>query len=253
MSTFSDRRRPPAAEAPLRQVPGFLALQQMSRLLLAERPAQGRVLVLGAGGGLERRLCRGAAGLAAAGRGPPRRWPWPSRHWAATRAWLEGYIDDAPMRFDGASCLLTCTSSMPQRLHTPRVAAPAPQPGAAGGGPHSVPQDRRAALVARYAAFAEASALPTPMAQRAIDASAERLPLLAPNRKSHCCRRPASTAWSCSTQASASSWLAGDAYGGHGDADAPSTAPPAAHPAWRRRLVLRRSSHPAPSWSGRSR
>ena len=35
-------------------MPGFLALQQMSRLLLAERvPPQGRVLVLGAGGGLE--------------------------------------------------------------------------------------------------------------------------------------------------------------------------------------------------------
>lgn len=55
MSSFSDPQAVARyAEGPLRQVPGFLALQQMSRLLLAEHvPAQGRVLVLGAGGGLE--------------------------------------------------------------------------------------------------------------------------------------------------------------------------------------------------------
>src|SRR2546427_721661 len=55
MSSFSDPQAVARyAEGPLRQVPGFAALQQMSRLLLAERvPAQGRVLVLGAGGGLE--------------------------------------------------------------------------------------------------------------------------------------------------------------------------------------------------------
>jgi tRNA (cmo5U34)-methyltransferase len=42
------------AEGPPRQVPGFLALHRMTSLLLAERmPANGRVLVLGAGGGLE--------------------------------------------------------------------------------------------------------------------------------------------------------------------------------------------------------
>ena len=52
MSSFSDPQAVARyAEGPLRQVPGFLALQQMSRLLLAEHvPAQGRVLVLGAGG-----------------------------------------------------------------------------------------------------------------------------------------------------------------------------------------------------------
>lgn len=55
MSSFND----PAAvaryaEGPTRQVPGFADMQRMAGLLLAERvPDEGRVLVLGAGGGLE--------------------------------------------------------------------------------------------------------------------------------------------------------------------------------------------------------
>ncbi|MEL6079002.1 methyltransferase, partial [Stenotrophomonas maltophilia] len=55
MSTFSVPQAVARyAESPLRQEPVFLALQQMIRLLLAERvPAQGRVRVRGAGGGRE--------------------------------------------------------------------------------------------------------------------------------------------------------------------------------------------------------
>ena len=42
------------AEGPRRNVPGYDSLLRMSRILLAERvPADGRVLVVGAGGGLE--------------------------------------------------------------------------------------------------------------------------------------------------------------------------------------------------------
>src|SRR5215467_2863675 len=42
------------AEGPPRIVPGFVDLQRMAMLLLAERvPETGRVLVVGAGGGLE--------------------------------------------------------------------------------------------------------------------------------------------------------------------------------------------------------
>jgi tRNA (cmo5U34)-methyltransferase len=42
------------AEGPRRIIPGFAHLQRMTTLLLAERvPQDGRVLVLGAGGGLE--------------------------------------------------------------------------------------------------------------------------------------------------------------------------------------------------------
>lgn len=45
------------AEGPMRNVPGYSSLLAMSRILLAERvPEHGRVLVAGAGGGLELEL-----------------------------------------------------------------------------------------------------------------------------------------------------------------------------------------------------
>lgn len=44
-------------EGPPRAVPGFHDMQRMTRLLLAEcAPADARILVLGAGGGLELKL-----------------------------------------------------------------------------------------------------------------------------------------------------------------------------------------------------
>lgn len=97
-----------------RQVPGVQALHAMAALLLAERvPQGGRVLVLGAGGGVELRAFAQA-----------------QPHWqlvgvdpsaemlalavrtlgdAASRVELvEGYVDAAPrLPFDGATCLLT--------------------------------------------------------------------------------------------------------------------------------------------------
>lgn len=114
------------ALGPVRQVPGFHALQQMARLLLAESvPHDGRVLVLGAGGGLELKVFAEAQPqwrfvgvdpssemlkLASATLGP-----------LASRADLvEGYIDTAPEGpYDGAACLLTL-HFLPaeQRLHT---------------------------------------------------------------------------------------------------------------------------------------
>lgn len=129
MSTFSDPQAVARyAEAPLRQVPGFLALQQMSRLLLAERvPAQGRVLVLGAGGGLElKAFAEAQPGWQLLGVDPAA----PMLALAEQTLGplmprvqlLEGYIDDAPdLRFDGASCLLTLHFlDAAQRLHTLR-------------------------------------------------------------------------------------------------------------------------------------
>ncbi|MDB5489954.1 MAG: class SAM-dependent methyltransferase [Reyranella sp.] len=102
------------AEGPSRFVPGYAALQSMVTILLAERvPRDGRVLVLGAGGGLEMKA------FAEAHRG----WTFdgvdPSAEMLklagqtlgplAPRAHLhEGYVDSAPPGpFDGATCLLT--------------------------------------------------------------------------------------------------------------------------------------------------
>ena len=115
MSTFSDPQAVARyAEAPLRQVPGFLALQQMSRLLLAEHvPAQGRVLVLGAGGGLElKAFAEAQPGWQLLGVDPAAPMLALAKQTLgplnARVELLEGYIDDAPdLRFDGASCLLT--------------------------------------------------------------------------------------------------------------------------------------------------
>ena len=100
---------------------------------------------------------------------------------------LEGYIDDAPdVRFDGASCLLTLHFLDAAQLCTLRELHRRLQPGAPlVVAHHSVPQDPDGKLrwLQRYAAFAEASGVAHADAQRAIDAIAERLPLLAPEQE----------------------------------------------------------------------
>lgn len=195
MSSFSDPQAVARyAEGPLRQVPGYLALQQMSRLLLAERvPVQGRVLVLGAGGGLElKAFAEAQPGWQLLGVDPAA----PMLALAeqtlgplnARVELLEGYIDDAPdVHFDGASCLLTLHFlDARQRLHTLRELHKRLRTGAPlVVAHHSVPQDPDGKLrwLQRYAAFAEASGVARVDAQRAIEAIAERLPLLSPEQE----------------------------------------------------------------------
>ena len=192
MSTFSDPEVVARyAEGPVRQVPGFHALQQMTALLLAETvPADGRVLVLGAGGGLELKVFAVAQphwrfvgvdpsaemlALARTVLGP-----------LASRVELqEGYVDTAsPGPFDGATCLLTLHFlAAEERLHTLRELRRRLKPGGVlVVAHHSFPQtaDAKRRWLQRYAAFATASGIPAGKAAGAIDAIAERLPLLAP-------------------------------------------------------------------------
>lgn len=192
MSTFSDPEVVARyAEGPVRQVPGFHALQQMAALLLAETvPADGRVLVLGAGGGLELKVFAEAQphwrfvgvdpsaemlALARTVLGP-----------LASRVELqEGYVDTAsPGPFDGATCLLTLHFlAAEERLHTLRELRRRLKPGGVlVVAHHSFPQtaDAKRRWLQRYAAFATASGIPAGKAAGAIDAIAERLPLLAP-------------------------------------------------------------------------
>ncbi len=195
MSSFSDPQAVAHyAQGPVRQVPGFHALQQMTSLLLAETvPRQGQVLVLGAGGGLELKVFAQAHAawrfvgvdpsaemlkLASATLGP-----------LASRVELvEGYIDTAPAGpYDGATCLLTLHFlSAEERLHTLRELRRRLKPGA----PlivahHSFPLDgdRTTRWLKRYAAFAAASGVPAADADRAIAAIGSRLPLLAPEQE----------------------------------------------------------------------
>ncbi|MDY6923495.1 MAG: class I SAM-dependent methyltransferase [Pseudomonadota bacterium] len=98
---------------PPRLVPGFADLQKMTRLLLAETaPADGRVLVVGAGGGLELKVFAEAEpGWRFVGVDPSAGMLDLARRTLGPLAdrvdWREGYVSSAPEGpFDGASCLL---------------------------------------------------------------------------------------------------------------------------------------------------
>jgi tRNA (cmo5U34)-methyltransferase len=179
------------AEGPVRLVPGFESLQRMTTLLLRESvPVAGRVLVLGAGGGLELKKFADAQPqwrfvgvdpsaemlkLAAATLGA-----------LAERVELhEGYIDTAPEGpFDGATCLLTLHFiPVQERLRTLKEIWRRLSPGA----PlivahHSFPQspDEKARWLKRYAAYAVDSGVPAADAERAIAAISSQLPVLSP-------------------------------------------------------------------------
>lgn len=185
MSPFADPQAVARyAEGPPRLVPGFHGLQRMTELLLAERaPDDARVLVLGAGGGLELRAFAEARpgwtfdgvdpsaemlGLAERTLGPH-----------AARARLhQGYIDDAPEGpFDAAACLLVLHFVTPEaRRQLLAAVRRRLKPGAPLVVAHfSFPQGpgARTLWLSRYAAFAVASGIaPEQMAnaQAKIDA-----------------------------------------------------------------------------------
>lgn len=181
------------AEGPVRLVPGFHDLQRMAGLLLAEKaPADARILVLGAGGGLElKRFSELQPGWTFDGVDPSAEMlklavqtlgPLGDR----TRL-HEGYIDDAPEGpFDGAACLLTL-HFIPEEARAATLAQVHRRlkPGAPFVvAHHSFPKadDAQATWLKRYAAFATSSGVPGIDAERAIAAIGERLPVLSPER-----------------------------------------------------------------------
>jgi tRNA (cmo5U34)-methyltransferase len=190
MDAFSDPRAVARyAEGPPRLVPGFADLQRMIMLLLSERaPDDARVLVVGAGGGLEIKTFAEARpgwrfdgvdpsaemlNLAGATLGP-----------LAVRAQLhEGIIDAAPDGpFDAASCILTLHFvERDERLRTLKEIRRRLRSGAPFAVAHlSIPQDERALWLSRYAAFAVSSGVEPSQAANAISMIAARLPILAP-------------------------------------------------------------------------
>ena len=181
------------ADGPARQVPGLHALHRMTTLLLAERvPEHGRVLVLGAGGGLELKVFADAQPawsfvgvdpsapmlkLAQDALGPQ----------AARVDFVRGVVDDAPLLpCDGATCLLTLHFlTAAQRLHALRELRRRLKPGAPlVVAHHSFPQaaGEQTRWLERYAAFAISSGVPEADALRAIEAMPARLPLLSPDQ-----------------------------------------------------------------------
>ena len=190
MSSFNDPDSVARyAEGPIRMVPGFLDLQKMTHILLAEHcPGEAHILVLGAGGGLElkafaeaRPLWRftgvdpSAEMLALATRtlGP-----------LAPRATLhQGYIDTAPEGpFDAATCLLTL-HFLPrdQRLQTLTQLRRRLKPGAPFvAAHHAFPHDAKPRWLGRFAAFAVTNGMSEAQAQNAIPALSTQLPTLSP-------------------------------------------------------------------------
>jgi tRNA (cmo5U34)-methyltransferase len=189
LSLFSDPEAVARyAEGPVRNVPGFHALQQMAALLLAEVvPEEGHVLVLGAGGGLELKVfAEGQPKWRFAGVDPSAEMLQLARATLgplSSRVELhEGYIDTAPEGpFDGATCLLTLHFlKAEERLHTLTELRRRLRPGAPlVVAHHSFPQAEgaKARWLGRYAAFA---GVPEPNVKNAIEAMSTRLPLLSP-------------------------------------------------------------------------
>ncbi|MDX3932533.1 MAG: class I SAM-dependent methyltransferase [Stenotrophomonas sp.] len=180
------------AEGAMKKVPGLLDMQRMARLLLEERvPADGTVLVLGAGGGMELRAFTEAQpgwhfravdpsapmlDMARQRLGPL----------ASCVAFTEGYIDDAPEEeCDGAACLLTL-HFLPaeQRLHTLKAMRRRLKPGAPlVVAHHSYPQDdaQKGRWLQRFAAFSASSGIALDAAHT-VDSMARLLPALSPEQ-----------------------------------------------------------------------
>ena len=181
---YADRTR--------RLVPGWADLQTMATLLVAERaPADARVLVVGAGGGVELKAFAEAypgwrfvgvdpsapmLEMAHAALGPL----------ASRVEFHQGYVQTAPTGpFDAATCLLTMHFvPLAERLGTLRAIHARLKPGAPFVLAHmSFPQEPQERLrwLARYAAFAVASGVETAAARRAATMIGASLPVLGPD------------------------------------------------------------------------
>lgn len=180
------------AERAARLVPGLADLQRMAALLVAEQAQeQAKVLVIGAGGGVELKAfaqsypqwrfvgvdpSKEMLDLAQATLGP-----------LAARAELHhGYIDTAPAGpFDAATCLLTMHFvAIDERKRTLMEIRRRLKPGAPFVMAHlSFPQaaQERDTWLSRYAAFAISSGVDPADARNAASAIGERLPLLGPD------------------------------------------------------------------------
>jgi tRNA (cmo5U34)-methyltransferase len=192
MDAFSDPQAVARyAEGPPRLVPGFADLQRMVAILLAERaPEDARVLVLGAGGGLEiKALAEARLGWRFDGVDPSAemlRLAQVTLGPLAERARLHhGLIDIAPEGpFDAATCILTLHFvEREERLRTLGEVRRRLKPGAPFAVAHfSFPQGAgdRDLWLARYAAFAVASGVEPSQAENARSTIAARLPILAP-------------------------------------------------------------------------
>jgi tRNA (cmo5U34)-methyltransferase len=179
------------AEGPKRNVPGYSGLLPMTRILLEEHvPSDGRVRVVGAGGGLEvEDLARAKPGWTLDGVDPSG----PMLELASQRlgplmsrvTLHEGYVQDAPAGpFDGATCLLTFHFvPTDQRLPTAREIHRRLKPGAPFVAAHLSVEDgegERDLWMSRYAAFLVSSGADPHKAAAAREKVQKELSILSP-------------------------------------------------------------------------
>jgi len=193
-SHFNEQAAASYLDGPPRQVPGYAGLLRMTTLLLAERmPADGRVLVLGAGGGMELKAMAddhpnwsfdgvdpSAPMLQLAGRTI-------EPHAARVRL-HEGYIDAAPDGpFDAATCILVFHfMTHEQRRDALRQLRRRLKPGAPLVLAHiSFPQvePERSLWIGRHVAFGAAAGLTAEQMESARQAIATRLLILPPDEE----------------------------------------------------------------------
>jgi tRNA (cmo5U34)-methyltransferase len=179
------------AEGPPRFVPGFYDVHKMASVLLRERvPTDGRLLVLGAGGGLELRSFAGwNPGWSFVGVDPSAEMLALAGTIAAEAKdrieLIQGYIDDAPAGpFCGATCLLTLHFlDRSERLRTLQAIHRRLVPGAPFIAAHSsFPQDAgvRSAWLDRYRDFAVTAGADADFSENWRRAIEEQLTLLSP-------------------------------------------------------------------------
>lgn len=181
------------ADNTARLVPGLHDLHTMAGILLAERaPAEARVLVLGAGGGMElQAFAQRHAGWRFDGVDPSADMLRLARErlgpLASRVQWHEGYIDTAPEGpYDAASCLLTLHFlPLAARRQTLAQLHRRLKPGAPlVVAHHSFPTTDadKDLWLARYAAYAVASGAPAAQAQGSLATMKEKLPVLSPEQ-----------------------------------------------------------------------
>jgi len=194
MSSFSDPKAIAGyAENTLRRVPGLHDIHRMTALLLAERtPANGRVLVVGAGGGMELNVfARLFPGWTFDGVDPSAEMLAMARTSLgslAPRVQLHlGFIDVAPKGlFDAASCLLTLHfTNEAERYRTLCEIHARLKPGGALVAVHySIAQTgaERDLWLTRCAEFAILSGIGAEQAKASLAAIGQQLPILSPEQ-----------------------------------------------------------------------
>lgn len=194
MSWFSDPKAIVGyAENAMRRVPGLTDIHRMAALLIAERtPADGKVLVVGAGGGMELKCFAEAfPGWHFTGVDPSAEMLEIAKTHLGdlvSRVQLQqGFIDVAPQGpFDAASCLLTLHfTNKAERLRTLREIHARLKPGGVLVVMHysaSQQSGERELWLSRCSAFAILSGIDANQATASVTAISQQLPILTPEQ-----------------------------------------------------------------------